>query len=695
MATALVRDGELSSPTPLTALWRKRIEQAREARKAYEPAWLSNLAFAAGKHYLMWDRVARQLVLPRDLEEQMGRGELYTADVLTERRMRILGELSADDDRPELLLVDDDKYAEDFQTQANRAVGYGWDYEWRGDDVLLEMRRILVDLGTAAVRVRFDPTVGPVKQDQVPFHQGRPVLDPDQARELLQNGPRPDVEMRTIHEGRIRWEPLSPFNLLVPAGIEDSDDFPWEVIVRPVPITRLKEQYGAKADGLHEDTDIGNLLGVDARSEGAGRGPHQGAAPRLRDHVWLYTCFQHPTVESPQGQTVVLASNEYQLLDLQPALPVCAPDGSWRSGVTYFHWWRATGRFWSRSLVDNTKDVQRRINKRTNQIDKTIDRGQPYVIVDKNGNAHKRKGWPMEIIAVEPTERAPQPVSGVQPGSWMYSDKADALADLDRASTVGDVAMGQNPTNVNTYSQLALLAENESVKRQVISKEHALAKGRLVEDSLWFIRQFWGPDKQIMLTGDDDRVQAELFNATKIPAFYIVRTAKGAAKPRSQAADLTKIDNIWTAGVNALVVQQNGPAWVRWYYDSLNAGEPLELPEDPGNEQADKAQLENHLLAMGQPVDVAYYDPIQIHLPFHRDAQVAADMAGEAAVVAAIEQHIQQHLQMEQQKSMQQAQLAAAAAPAQAALADGGFMPQPVQPAAVGPGAPMTRGARP
>src|SRR5262245_63749007 len=87
-----------------------QIEAAKDDRKRFEPTWHHNLAFAAGKHYLKWERNQRRLVLPDEYE---GR-DLYTADVITEYRTTALGELSSDDDRPELLLRRDDEPSEDF-----------------------------------------------------------------------------------------------------------------------------------------------------------------------------------------------------------------------------------------------------------------------------------------------------------------------------------------------------------------------------------------------------------------------------------------------------------------------------------------------------------------------------------------------------------------------------------------------------
>ena len=51
-------------------------------------------------------------------------------------------------------------------------------------------------------------TVGNVKEE-VPHYQGKPLLDPDQARELMAGGPRDDVQIKPVREGRIRWESLT------------------------------------------------------------------------------------------------------------------------------------------------------------------------------------------------------------------------------------------------------------------------------------------------------------------------------------------------------------------------------------------------------------------------------------------------------------------------------------------------------
>jgi hypothetical protein len=652
-------ESETLSGDALASPVKRRINQAREDRKRLEPVWQSNLAFAAGKFWLQWDRDRRQLMMPPELFNK----ELYTADVITEYRTTALGELSSDDDRPELLLRRDDEASEDFQSQLNKAVGFGWDHEWNGDEALETARRLCIDLGTSAIQCHFDPTVGNVVGD-VPHFQGKPVYDQKQLYGdaenpgLMSAGPSEEVQMKSVRSGRICWRPLSPFNLLVPPGIPDESSFPWECVVRPVPLADVKAQYGPTAADLKEDGDIGSLLGLDSNSEmsvastiGATSGTKVG---RVRDHVWLFTYYEKPTDKYPEGRTVTLASNQMKLLEVDPHLPYQAPDGSWRSGIAYFHWWRVTGRFYSRALVEVMKDAQRNINKHRTQMTEIIDRGLPYVLIEEGSGMEKRKGLPVEVIPIKKQGTGvPQISPGIGPGGWMQQQIEAIREDLEHATGIHGPRVGLNPANVTTYSQLALISENDQTKREHIYRSHKTSIARLVEDSVYDMRTYWGPQRQIDLAGDDNRVDAMIFDSTKIPAFFMVKVARGTAKPRTQAAELTKVEQLWHAAVESGIVQADPQGWHDWYKDSLDAGQAVETPKANADAQSHKAQVENHLLFEGQEVPVAYYDPPETHIPIHRQAQIQAQMSGDQMADQRIEQHIQMHEQAAQQNAMQ------------------------------------------
>lgn len=644
-------DGRVSALADHVKGVQTRLREARDARKPFEGTWQLSMALAAGKHWQTYDRMTRTLRRIQDADPRYQNRELYSADMVTEYRTTMLGELGSETDRPQLLLQHDDEHAEQYQAQANRALGYGWDYEWEGDEILSQVDRLIVDLGTAAVRCRFDPNVGPVVADNVPFQDGQPVLNPAEARSLLEGGPTGDVQMGAIRQGRIRWQPLSPFNILIPPGVPHERDFPWEATDVPTPLADVKDLYGDLAAELEEDTDIGSILGTD--TQGAAEvastwAATDGRKQRLRDHVRLVTYFERPTPRFPAGRTIVLAGKNLTPLDYREDLPYQKPDGTPCSGITYFHWWRVTGRFWSRSLVEAMMDGQRLLDKRRTQLNEIIDRSMPFVLVEKDSKAITRTGVPGEFIEIGRDERAPQPVTGIQPGGWMQQDVEAIREDIEHATGIKGPRLGENPGSIDTYSQLALITEQEQVKREQIHRERKMAIKSLVEDSVYDIRKYWGPERQIMLAGDTNAVQAEIFDATRIPPFYVLQIAVGAAKPRSQAAKLKMVEDIYNASINAA-----NPLPIEWYKASLDAGEALELPPAPSDEQTDKAQLENHMMQAGELAPVAYYDRVDLHIPVHRAAQDQAIIAGDLAVYELVEQHVQLHLQAAKENAEQ------------------------------------------
>ena len=221
----------------------------------------------------------------------------------------MLGELGSDDDRPEILLARDDAASEDFQEHVNRALAFGWDYEFYGDQVLAEADRLMIDLGTAAVRCRWEADFGDVVGEQVPFYEGKPVMDSEQATSLMggyEAGPIPGVQMQDVRQGRIVWEPLSAFNLLPPPGATNERYFPWECIIWPQQLAEVKAEFPEETRTMREDTDISSTLGTAAQRQGSSDPAMyaigEGRQTRLRDHVWRFAFFERPSKVNPRGR---------------------------------------------------------------------------------------------------------------------------------------------------------------------------------------------------------------------------------------------------------------------------------------------------------------------------------------------------------------------------------------------------------
>jgi hypothetical protein len=640
-----------SDPEKIAAGWRERIQQAKAARRPFEKTWLSNLAFAAGQHWLVWDETGGGRL--RHIQEvdpsQRGR-TLYTADRINEFLQAQYGELNSDDDRPDILTEQDGQSAEDTAHELNLAVAHDWDHESRAADAIARARKYCLTMGHAALRRRFDASKGPVTDHQPVDQHGQPVNDPMALDMLEQHGVLPDGSLprfQPVNEGRAVLEPYSPFQILTPPGVVHEDDFPWEVLVRPVLLEDVQEEYGAAADGLVEDTDIASAAGLSTGQNVTGQTATVGAtgSSRLRGHVWLYTCFRRPCKNYPNGETCVLAGNSFTLLDHQPQLPYTDANGTPSAGIVYLHWWRLDDRFQSRSFIEPLKDPQRLINEQETMNAEIIARGLPKTFLKKGAIVGTPTGAPNEFVEMAPNADVPVFFPGTGPGDWMWRSLDHHADNLSHASTLSPLRLGENPSDVDTYSQLFLINENEGRKRDGIRTDHQRKFAKLVEFTVHDIRHWWPDAKMINVSGDKNEIRRQEFKKATVPDFFVVKVAEGAAAPRSAAAEVKKVDAIWAAAEQSGLAVQDPAAWTQWYADSLNAGEALDIPEVPKDSQQRFAEFENLLIEHGETPPVDDYDILPIHLPVHRELQDQARASGDMALYQRAKAHIDMHEQ--------------------------------------------------
>jgi hypothetical protein len=621
---------------------KERIEQAKRDRARFEPVWHSNRAYGAGKQWLKWSRADRRLRL--DPADVAGGRERYVADILTTRLWTALGQLGGVDARPQLRFRREDIPSEDFTKAANDALAYGWDSEWLAKEQLSSIKRKLIIDGTAAIQCYFDPTVGQELGEVPVGPDGQPLLEPEAAYEhvslMAQLGQQ--AQFKRMKEGRIVWRPRSAFQLLVPPGIEDEDYFPWEAVIEAVQIDKLIERFGDRARGLKEEPlAVLEQIGLkDSIEHGFGADPEgdPGVPGKLDGHVALVTYYERPNREHPKGRVVTYAG-ERLMEPPTPELPYKRPNGDYSSGLVYFHYWRVEGRFWGRGLIEPGKGIQRLYNRRKQQEHMTIDRGQPYLLQDENSQADKKQtDIPLEIIKYKSgAGPPPQAVPGVPVHESIWRSQEGLKADLEDALGLHAVSTGEEATRQTTYAELALRAEKDRMKIDPIVEDFQAGVNRLVEFSLWDIRQYWPASKVIALAGEEDQAEAVEFKGSDLPEFFLVEIAEG-QKPRTEAAEVQLVMDLWNADQAQMPEERRLD--LDWLAASLKAGKALDFPESPTDTHQEKARWENTRLLEGDEVEPAYYDPPDVHVPVHREAQVEAEMAGDMDAYQRIENHI-------------------------------------------------------
>src|SRR5262245_878334 len=155
-------DGRRQTADVVLRDWKKRRDEALEARGPFEQQWKLNEAFAAGNQWLRTDetgRTRRALEDVRSTLRAQGRSVLET-DVLTQYLMSAMGKLAALDVRRELLAVGEGINRTMVAVALNQMYGWGSEQEWRGDEACEDILLTIAIYGTCGNRCRYDRSKG-------------------------------------------------------------------------------------------------------------------------------------------------------------------------------------------------------------------------------------------------------------------------------------------------------------------------------------------------------------------------------------------------------------------------------------------------------------------------------------------------------------------------------------------------------
>lgn len=645
-----------AGPNPKLEKWTDRADKARRDRKRYEPTWQLCQSYLAGRQWVGWLEREQRLISLETLDEWKHR-ELHTVNITTPFVWNMLARVMSDDLMPDISFRREDIESDLFAKQARQAWGWAWDEEVRGME---QVKRVLLKeftFGTAAMRCLYDQSVGPVIGEfPVDPNTKQPVLDPQAAQQLVASAMMAgqNLQFREIREGRNVWEPLSPFNLLPPPGVQHEDDFPWLIVCRPVSIERIKSMFGNAAANKLNEEPLKQVDAVGTMDASGTNDPFSVKAGDLEDHVLLYTGYEMPCPDYPDGYTCIWAQD--QILAEMNKLPHVI-DGIPHHGIVFFHYHRVEGRFWSQGIVEKAIGPQRQINRARSQMIEMKDRnlGRVYARRGTIHEANEPVGKIMELIEVDPGHDFPFETQGTAPGPWIQAEAEISRQDLDMVLGVSEVSRGFAPQGVAAYSALSLLVEQSEKSIEPIIREARKGITMLGKLTLSNIRRFWTPNRLIAVAGSDGMMEAFAFTAAQLPESIYIVWPQGAPRPKSQAGEIQKIFDLFDRSVAS-----GRPLPLEWLKRSLDNAKAEEVPEQPGQAQQGKAEMENMLLARGQMVYPANYDDDMLHIQIHRAAQTAQDlMPGSEQVTALFEQHIQYHVFNNQQKMMMAAQTGA------------------------------------
>jgi hypothetical protein len=446
MAVAVqTTDGQLRSADTIVSTIKKRIEQAQTARKPLEPTWLSNLAFAAGQMWLVWDDRAGQLVERRKVDSAYKDRDLFTANRIREYLNAQMGELTSGDDRPQLTAAQQGDEAEGVADHLNQACQHAWTHEWNADTALRRARGYTLTMGVSAIRVRRDKSHGKVVGHAVYGTDGNRSPTRSISRSSSRPASCPDGSLpkfQPVNEGRTCWEPLTFFHVLMQPGITHEDDAAWFDIVRPYPIDDLVDEYGDAARGSRRTATSRPPPDMAApTSPSPVRTTGAFARPRLAVHV-LREAVQ-PLPARPRHRARV---EQLPLLDVQEQLDYQLPDGHRTPASCSSTGTASTTGSTAQAFIEPLKDPQRTINElKTAQLE-IMWRGMPKVFTKEGDLINNPTGLPLENIELNRrTRRSRRSSPGSARARGWTQMIADCDNDLSHASTLSALKLGENP----------------------------------------------------------------------------------------------------------------------------------------------------------------------------------------------------------------------------------------------------------
>jgi hypothetical protein len=640
-------------------MWQERRQAARSDRRKYEPAWSMANSFLAGRQWVGWNTRTSRVVTLKNPDDR----ERHTINLITQYHQTVLGKLFVEDLRPDMLFTREDVEAQGISDHARLVSKYLWETELEADRALYRALHKMLTYGTAGLRCFYDPTKGPVI-GEVPTVDGQPIYDPQQAYQAMSMAQEQGYQLplEAVHEGQISWEPLSPYQMLPPPGVEYQDYFPWIIIERAMPVEYARQRYPLAPENLKgQPLETVDTMPRDPPALNVGGQTASGS--RVKDHVLVATGYEMPTVEHPEGR--VYTWTQDTPLEVNEQLPYKLK-GKPHHGIGFFHYHNIDGRFWAQGVVEPLVGPQRQLNRSASQRIELKDRNMGRVYARKGtfNMSNLPKGKIMELIEIPLHADYPQETAGGGIGPWIENEHAINIQDMDMVAGIHDVSQGRAPQGITAFAAMALLAEQDERRIGPVLKTVRATIADQLLISLDLVRKYWPDGKHLAVAGPEGRIESMMYQNAKLPEQFYFDISKQTPLPKSPAIESQKIFDLFHAAIAS-----GTPLPPEWLKDSLDQGRALPFPKREEMVQQRNAEYENYLIEQGVPVSPKYFDDDFIHVQIHRHAQVSqAATPGTEQYAQALEMHIMMHLEQAQLKKPGMSSGSAGAVPSAGAI---------------------------
>ena len=444
------------------------------------------------------------------------------------------------------------------------------------------------------------------------------------------------------NQGVLKWEPLSPFHIYVPAMLrEEIEDQPYVIHSASHDPWWVYKTYGKKLEPQNSSNPTDSVMFKVYQSLGL----HEDEENVIHVHeMWIKSNEQFPG-----GGRVVWAQDEILFVDEEWPLPY----GDYPfTHLTHI----PTGRFYAESVVPDLIPLQKEYNRTKSQIIEAKNLMSKPQLTAMRGAIDPRKitSEPGLIVFYRPGYEAPQPIALQNLPDYVIESLELVQWDMDDISSQHEVTKGRTPPGVTAATAIAYLQEEDDSKlsSSISSIEEGVEK--LGTHSLKWVREYWTEERVVRVIGDEQVYEAHKFKGADLRDNTSVTVETGSATPRSRAAKQAFIMELGDKGwlspdqvLQYLDMAESGALYRDLKLDQRQAQrENIRMYEEwediiPTMEDEDMPGL-----FLGT-LEVNSWDNHQIHILEHNNfrKRQAYEMLPEEAQEV-FERHVQMHIQI-------------------------------------------------
>jgi hypothetical protein len=492
-------------------------------------------------------------------------------------------------------------------------------------------------------------------------YEDREVVDPETGETVFDELPLGDVNTAVVEPQRLALDPLAT----------DLHNARWVMEYAIQPLDWIREVYDRQEPGytglaaeVKEEGALSNTLQrwyQLKNSSGVKMGatsPTQSGSDMIENSAVVKEYYERPSRKYPHGRLVVVANG---ITLYAGDSPYGGADlGDWHP-YSEFRWEVIPGRFWGKSPLDDTAEIQKHINSTDAAIiltRKTMAVPQKLIPASSGIKPGEWTGRPGQEIRFRESGATPSIIPGVGVDQTVFQERQQRLEDMKNISGAIDILKGDRPPGVTAASALEMLFEVGTGKlRPCLDRWKVFVEGDQKKQLKWTARFFKEPrpdfiQKLKQLNSDLPESVIEEFIGADIRDNANVKIEAGSNIPKLQSAEKANLIQMAQIGTLNLETPENQMEFNHRMgvvgFDSRRAPD------------VERAEWENDLLndieesPDNVPTVLAREDH-GIHIEIHLQRQKEPSYSKcSAAVMQAYEAHIAEHEQYQNQILMQQ-----------------------------------------